>query len=207
MTDLSNSRLSEILLPFGVGTDVALSSSVRAYIDLLLLWNKKISLTSIEGQEEIAKIHFGESFFASSVISMSQGRLADVGSGAGFPGVPIKMLAPELHLSLVESNAKKAAFLCEVVRKLDLKQTEVLNARMETLPPDTSAFDFISARAVGDHEGLLKWAGRHLAPSGKLILFLGADAAEIISHEAAWSWSLKKIPDTRQRVLLVGTPN
>src|ERR1700722_10303866 len=104
MIETSDSRLSEILAPFGVKPDLALFLEMRAYIDLLLAWNRKISLTSIENPAEIVKLHFGESFFANSALSISRGRLADVGSGAGFPGIPIKMLAPDLHLSLIESN-------------------------------------------------------------------------------------------------------
>src|ERR1700722_12678869 len=115
MNTLPDSRLADILAPSGVRPDSELFASIRAYIDVLLLWNKKISLTSIENPDEIAKLHFGESFFAALELSTLEGRLADVGSGAGFPGVPIKMLSPGLDLSLIESNAKKAAFLSEIL--------------------------------------------------------------------------------------------
>jgi 16S rRNA (guanine527-N7)-methyltransferase len=205
MTEISDSRLSEILEGSGIEPEAAPFSAIRAYIDLLLLWNSKISLTTIENPEEIVRLHFGESFFAASILNISQGRLADVGSGAGFPGVPIKMLAPALQLSLIEANAKKAAFLSEVLRKLILKPTEVLNVRMEDLPEGTIPFDFVTARAVGDHKSLLRWARRHLRPSGKLVLFLGADDATELSRERGWSWDQIRIPQSKRRVLLVGS--
>ncbi len=204
---ISDSRLSEILAPSGVEPDAALFSSIRSYIHLLLLWNGKMSLTSIEDPEEIVKLHFGESFFAGNALAIAQGRLADVGSGAGFPGIPVRMRAPALQLTLIESNAKKAAFLSEVLRKLDLRQAEVLNIRMEDVAEETIPFDFITARAVGDHKGLLKWARRHLQASGRLILFVGADDATELSNERNWRWNQIRIPHSRRRVLLVGSPS
>jgi 16S rRNA (guanine527-N7)-methyltransferase len=205
MATLNDSRLTDILNPSGVHPDVELFASIRAYIDLLLLWNKKISLTSIENPEEIARLHFGESFFAASKLSALEGRLADVGSGAGFPGIPIKMLSPGLELSLIESNAKKAAFLSEVLRKLNLKPAEVLNTRMEEISGHFLPYDFITARAVGDHDNLLKWAMRHLNPKGKVGLFLGIDDATKISRGSEWSWNIESIPGSERRVLLIGS--
>lgn len=205
MNALSDDRLERILTPFGVAPDATLFSSIRSYIEILLLWNLKISLTSVEDPEEIARFHFGESFFANSVLPLQSGRLSDVGSGAGFPGIPIKMLSPDLSLFLIESNTKKSAFLNEVLRKVDLRPATVLNARMEDSVATGTLFDFVTARAVGDHDGLLKWAGRHLAPTGRILLFVGSSDADRISRGVRWSWTAKKIPNAKQRVLLIGT--
>jgi 16S rRNA (guanine527-N7)-methyltransferase len=203
----TDSQLGDILAKYGVDVTPGLLVSIQAYTDLLLQWNSKISLTSIENRAEIAKMHFGEAFFAKCALSIDRGWLVDVGSGAGFPGIPIKMLAPALDLSLVESNAKKAVFLSEVIRKLDLSRVEVLNVRMDDLPESMAGIDFITARAVGDHRGLLKWAGRHLTVSGKLVLFLGSADAQDLSEDRDWSWDVVPIPDSDRRVLLVGTPS
>lgn len=204
MNELTDQQLIHALSTFGIHPDSALVDAIGKYVGSLIQWNKKISLTSVEDPAEIVRLHFGESFFASTFISIRYGRLADVGSGAGFPGIPIKMLAPELDVSLIESNAKKAAFLSEIVRKLDLRPVQVLNIRAEHVPEIASGYDFVTARAVGDHRGLLKWAGRHLSSSGRVILFLSADAAINISKEAGWNWSLTQIPGSERRVILDG---
>jgi 16S rRNA (guanine527-N7)-methyltransferase len=208
MTKVSNSEISAILEASGIDIRLhpSLIQGIQTYVNALLLWNRKISLTAIVDPEEIVRLHFVESFFANSISAMSRGRLADVGSGAGFPGIPIKMLEPDLHLSLVEANAKKAAFLSEVIRALNLKPAEVLHSRTEDVPNDTPAFDFITARAVGDYKRLLKWARRHLATSGRVVLFIGSDDASNISRgETSWSWRLERIPYSKKRVLLIGS--
>jgi len=208
MIAISESRISAIIEASGIGLKPcpSLIHGIQSYVSSLLLWNSKISLTAIVDPEEIVKLHFVESFFANSIVKMSRGRLADVGSGAGFPGIPIKMLETNLHLSMIEANAKKCVFLSEIVRKLNLKPVEVLNIRMEDVSDNATPFDFISARAVGDFKQLLKWAGRHLAASGRVILFLGSDDADSVSSDTtSWSWRLERIPNTKQRVLLIGS--
>ena len=124
--------------------------SISTYIDILQHWNARINLTAIRNPEEIVTRHFGESLFAarhlfpssSSAYSTSSAvkgfDLADLGSGAGFPGIPIKLWAPNIALTLIESNQKKATFLRELARALTLTDTNIQTARAETLPPPPS---------------------------------------------------------------------
>src|ERR1700674_1377292 len=86
---------------------------IQRYMKLLLKWNEKINLTAIRDPLEILYRHFCESMFAAAAVPLEGGRLADVGSGAGFPGLPLKIIRAELEVFLVESNAKKATFLAE----------------------------------------------------------------------------------------------
>src|SRR5271155_4420811 len=87
---------------------------IQQYMKLLLAWNDKINLTAIRDPLEILHRHFCESMFGAVAVPVEFGRLADIGSGAGFPGIPMKILRPELELILVESNIKKGTFLAEV---------------------------------------------------------------------------------------------
>jgi 16S rRNA (guanine527-N7)-methyltransferase len=203
---LNDVQFEEILTPFGLRADKVLFSIIRAYIDLLLQWNRKMSLTNIVDPKEIVRLHFGESLFATRLLSFEYGRLADVGSGAGFPGIPIKMTAPGLHLSLIESNRRKAAFLGEVVRKIGVAPVEILNIRAQDLPDENPSFDFITARAVGDHQTMLRWALRHLKPSGKIISFLGLDDSKVLMKNEECSWDVTAIPGSQKRVVLIGSP-
>jgi 16S rRNA (guanine527-N7)-methyltransferase len=193
------------LTPYGITPDRGLRGQIRDYVSLLLLWNHKVSLTSIAKPEDIIRFHFGESFLVAKAVSLENGRLADVGSGAGFPGIPIAMLFPNLQVTLIEANAKKAAFLSEVIRKLGLLNTSVIRARL--LDVESGGFDFITARALGPYEQLVEWAVRSLSRPGRLILWLGEDDAARISEERGWIWQDPvRIPGSRRRVILVGSP-
>ena len=179
---------------------------VRAYIDLLLHWNRRISLTTVTDPSQILRFHFGESLFAIDRIPIRHGRLADVGSGAGFPAVPIRMALEGLQVTLIESNRKKAAFLSEVVRELKLANVQVNSCRMEDLTNRESAFDFVTARAVSIDESVLAWASSVLNRDGKVILWLGQEDSTKISLSGRFRWHPEaKIPETERRVVLVGT--
>ena len=143
--------------------------------------------------------------FAAAKFSILKGRLADVGSGAGFPGLALKIIRPELHVTLIEANAKKSAFLAEVVRDLGLIGVDVLRARYEDLPPGAIQADFIAARAVGRLPQLLEWASGSLSPAGQVVLWLGAQDAENILRVREWNWTGPvPIPRSRRRMLLAG---
>src|SRR5881227_901530 len=94
---------------------------IQRYVKILLSWNDKVNLTAIRDPLEILYRHFCESMFAAVAVPLVAGRLADVGSGGGFPGLPLRIFRPELQVLLIESNIKKATFLAEVVRELDLR--------------------------------------------------------------------------------------
>ena len=203
---VSESQITEGLAPFGVRADDQLRRRIQEYIRLLLLWNQKISLTTVVAPKEIIRLHFGESLFAVEKAAIENGRLADFGSGAGFPGIPIAMVVPDLKVTLIEANQKKAAFLSEVIRTLDLQNVFVLRARMNEATGGLGAFDFITARAVGRHSELTRWSCRFLRPSGKLILWLGEDDAALIRSQDGWDWQATvRVPGSQRRVLLVGS--
>ena len=204
---LSDAEISDSLALYGAAPKAVLCDRIRAYISLLLRWNERISLTTVTDPHEILKFHFGESVFAAPSVPIQFGRLADVGSGAGFPGIPLAMLVTELQVTLIESNLKKASFLSEVIRTLDLPNVSVIRSRMENLQSNLPAFDFVTARAVGAFDDLLAWSASALTPSGKLILWIsGKDAAEI-ARTPEWSWREPiHIPGSRARFLLVGSP-
>jgi 16S rRNA (guanine527-N7)-methyltransferase len=122
-----------------------LLAQLSLYLDLLLKWNARTNLTSIREPEEIVCRHFGESLFTAAHLPACA-TLLDLGSGAGFPGLPIQLAMPYLRVTLAESQHKKASFLREAVRTLGL-QTEVWGARVEGMPADRR-FDVVTLRAV-----------------------------------------------------------
>src|ERR1700682_527473 len=215
-------RISELLQPF-LGTDTAqqpddtLCHNISTYIDILLRWNARINLTAIRNPEEIVTRHFGESLFAArhlfpssspvSSVVKSLPRLADVGSGAGFPGIPLKLWNPRINLTLIESNHKKATFLREIARSLTLTDINVFNGRAEDLLPAQAGFDVVTLRAVEHFEDALQISAALLTPGGKLALLVGSSQQKIASTTLPsflWS-SARPIPQSQSRVLLVGT--
>jgi 16S rRNA (guanine527-N7)-methyltransferase len=117
------------------------------------------------------------------------------------------MAAPSIDLTLIESNVKKATFLSEVIRTLQLDHVTVFHGRMEDIKREIIPFDFLTARALGRHEELLNWAKTHLANSGKIVLWVGEDDANLISRKLGWAWRTPVlIPGSRRRYLLIGSP-
>ena len=205
---LTDALIAETLHSYEVTVSPALCESIRTYIALFLRWNQKIALTTVVDPFKILKFHFGESMFAAGKIPIRHGRLADVGTGPGFPGIPLRMLAPDLNCVLIESNSKKSTFLAEVVRALQLANVSIFRGRMEDYKKSGPGFDFAICRAVGIHDEFLDWSASHLEPQGRAILWLGdQDAAKISTHND-WKWSqILEIPHSDHRVILAGSPN
>ncbi len=131
-------------------------------------------------------------------------RVADLGSGAGFPGIPIKLWAPNTALTLIESNHKKATFLHEVARALTLTDINIQNARAQTLPPAT--FDVVTLRAVERLPDALAAAANLLASSGRLALLIASaqlETARSTLPTLAWAHPIP-IPQSQSRLLLIG---
>jgi len=130
--------------------------------------------------------------------------VADVGSGAGFPGIPIKLWAPSISLTLIESNHKKAMFLREVVRALTLTDVDIRNVRAEALAD--ARFDVVTLRAVERFESILHIAASLLSPGGRLALLIGqAQLPMAQSILPALEWSAFPIPQSAARVMVIAT--
>jgi 16S rRNA (guanine527-N7)-methyltransferase len=202
---ISNRSIQDWITPFHPELTSIQIEQVQKYISLLLLWNQKISLTSIENPQELVSRHFGESFFGAKFIENRVCRLADVGSGAGFPGLALKIVLPKLQVFLIEQDTRKATFLNEVIRALNLADAKVLRSPYEALAPEVSNFDAIIARAVGDHKAILKWAIPRLSEFGQAVLWIGAEDAARLSELPTWKWRLPlALPNSKNRVLLSG---
>jgi len=133
--------------------------------------------------------------------------LADLGSGAGFPGIPIKLYAPHLSLTLIESNHKKATFLREVTRALTLTDINIQSVRAEALPPAT--FDIVTLRAVERFESMLPVGARLVAPQGRLALLIGAsqvDSARATLPHLHWSDPIPFPRSHARAVVIAKTP-
>ena len=204
---LSRDTALELLAPFGVSLSGDEIDNLLIYLELLLRWNRKINLTSIRTPEECITRHFGESFLISKVFPL-EGRLLDIGSGAGFPGLAVKLIAPELEVTLLEPVAKKRAFLKEAARACDLMPVHVVAMRVEEFCRSESAgkFDIITARAVGGLESLVPAAEVLLKPSGIICLWVGIQQIKLVEEAATKVEWFKPvaIPASHDRQILAG---
>ena len=207
MKQLSDDIIDSSLRPYGVTATALLCDQIRTYIDLLMRWNQKTSLTTVTNPIEILRFHFGESLLAAATVPIRHGRLADVGSGAGFPAVPIRMVSEDLNVILIESNQKKATFLEEIVRELRLRQVDVRRCRMADIDLNDARVEFVTARAVGIDNDFLNWSRGSLSPHGSVALWLGDSDAVRISKEKGWNWADPiRIRQSERRVILRGSP-
>ncbi len=200
------STIASLLEPCVTGLTEAQLAQVSAYLELLRKWNARTNLTSVRDANNIVTRHFGESFFAARRLfpaAEAAMRAIDVGSGAGFPGLPLKIYAPALRLVLIESRNKKATFLKEVVRALDLRDVQVFTGRAEDFPDRA---ELVTLRAVERFASVLPVAARLVAPAGRIVLLVGEpqiESAKALLPRFSWSGAVN-VPGSSRRVLLVG---
>ncbi len=217
-------RIAELLHPF-LTSDVGLAKGATAttlsptqlqnistYINVLLRWNAHVNLTAVRHPEEIVTRHFGESLFAARNLfpvpnENRDVQLIDVGSGAGFPGLPIKLWAPHSRMTLIESNQKKVTFLREVIRALNLSDAEVFSGRAEAFDPaGKERADWVTLRAVERFDTILPLAATFSKRSGHLAIFIGkgqVERAHQLTPGVTWGEPLT-IPLSFGRTLILG---
>ena len=155
-------------------------------------------------RQQIVTRHFGESLFAGECLDLAKAStLIDIGSGAGFPALSLKVLAPHLQMTLIESQQKKVAFLREVVRELGMQHVSVLNARAEEQQIEA---DVVTLRAVEKFDNVLPVALKMIAAHGRVCLLIGSKQeqnARMLAPQISWE-KPRTIPGSRERVVLVG---
>ena len=167
-----------------LGLAPALAGPLLAYLALLDRWNRTYNLTAIRDPREMVAKHLLDSLAMHPFAG--DGALADLGTGAGLPGIPLAIAHPGLQVTLVESNGKKARFLREAVRTLKLPNARVAEARIEALDMP-GMFDAITARALATLPLILQLGGHLLKPEGKLLAMKGAvPADEIAALPPGW---------------------
>lgn len=198
-------KIAELLRPFVV-LDSGQLAATSIYLDLLLKWNAKMNLTSVRVPEEMIARHFGESFFAANkLLSAKQGlSVIDLGSGAGFPGLPLAIFAREAQVTLIEANGKKAAFLNEVVSAAKVANVRVVRQRGESY---SASADLVIMRAVEAFARSLPVAVSLTKAGGRLGLMIGASqvgAAKAATPGVVWEDAVP-VPGSESRILLAGT--
>lgn len=205
---LSESQVTELLSPFALALTSGQIGRLLTYLELLLRWNRKVNLTAIRSPQECVTRHFGESLYLSHWSEL-RGKLLDIGSGAGFPGLALRIAFPALAVTLLEPVAKKRAFLKEVARACQMESVVTCGERLEQFlqRQPLPCFDVVTARAVGQLDTLVPLAAECLAVGGHLCLWVSHDqAVDLIRARAPLVWaSPMPLPLSRRREIWVGT--
>jgi 16S rRNA (guanine527-N7)-methyltransferase len=201
----SSEVITRALAEFKIAASGEQVSMIQRYMKMLLAWNEKVNLTAIRDPLEILYRHFCESMYGACALSVENCRLADVGSGGGFPGIPLKIARPDLQIFLIESNVKKATFLAEVIRELGFSDVRVLVSRYEELGEEVAPLDYVCSRALGEFAPFLAWAGSERIAAKEVVLWIGTRDLEEIKKVVGWEWREPiTVPNSLRRLLLVG---
>ena len=202
---ISEETIRRAMGEFQISVNEQQVALIQHYMAILQRWNEKVNLTAIRNPLEILYRHFCESMFGASAIPVDKGRLADIGSGPGFPGIPLKIARSELDLALVESNIKKGTFLAEVVRELGLTGTRVVISRYEELGEEVAPLDVVCSRAVGEFVPFLEWAASPKVGAAQVALWIGGRDLDEVRKSKQWEWREPiLVPQSLQRYILIG---
>lgn len=161
------------------------------YAALVEHWSGRHNLVRFSSREELVQRHILDALAATSLLR-GNGRLLDIGSGAGLPGVPLLAVRPQWGGVLLEPRQKRWAFLKTVVRELGL-EAEVLRSRYQDLG-ESPPFDLVTVRAVGGHEELLEWARDRLTPAGEVVVWTTIDGEAALEAVAGWRVLSSRLP-------------
>ena len=190
--------LIETAAQIGVTMDDYELNSFLIYYRELITWNRRINLISENSVQEIVRRHFVDSLIPMHYLNRQDGFLIDLGSGGGFPGVPLKIMRPEMHVCLVDSSRKKTSFLSHLSVILHLNKTEVIRGRIEDIVADSrfsGTFDTVISRAAFKLSQLLVFSSYLLRQGGQLIAMKGANLqkefipAERIATQVGMEWN------------------
>jgi 16S rRNA (guanine527-N7)-methyltransferase len=175
-------------------------------LDELERWNRRFNLTAIRDRDAMLTAHIEDSLAARPLLRGA--RILDVGTGAGFPGLPLAIVEPERQFVLVDSNNKKVQFVQHAARLLGLDNVEVIRARTEDYAPG-DRFDTVIARAVATLARLLEIAGHHVGEDGVFVALKGRYPAEELEQvPSGWEYTVAELPvpglesGTRHAVLM-----
>jgi 16S rRNA (guanine527-N7)-methyltransferase len=203
MHDMHDKRLNDLLkkglIELGFMPSEEQTNAFMTYLSELKKWNKAYNLTGLKEDKDIIIKHFFDSLLYLKTLLEGKIRVADVGSGAGFPGLPIKIIRPEIEMYLIEPSRKKAAFLKHIIRQLGLKKAEVIEKRIEEIRANqelTELVDVAVTRALFSIKDFMKKASHIVKEGGTLILNKGPKVDE----------ELKKLQDVKYEILPINLP-
>lgn len=192
MTDICHEKLLQGLSALNLPLAEPQIDALLRFIQLIAKWNKAYNLTAVRDQEEMVNLHILDSL--AILPHIKPPRVADIGTGAGLPGIPLAICLPDCRFTLVDSNSKKTRFVQQAVLELGLKNVEVMHSRVEVFRPE-QAFSTVITRAFASMPDILKLTGHLLADDGLLLAMKGQQPdQELAEISSAYSVIPIKVP-------------
>ena len=195
------SELEAAILSFGIPalTDDQMIRLVRHY-SMLCRWNQRLNLTRITEPGEAARLHYAESLFGARFISGAH-TLLDIGSGAGFPAIPLAVARPDVQVTALEANQKKSLFLKEAKDELGLVNLKVVTARLEEV--DWAGYELLTSRALDRAEAVLPMVIERLPAQQRLMLYCGPDLVATLEGQVECQIETHPIPHSEARIIAI----
>ena len=175
-------------------------SQLARHYSMMCRWNQRLNLTRITEPHEAARLHYAESLFGASFIAGAR-TLLDIGSGAGFPAIPVAVVRPDVHVTALDANHKKSLFLKEVKDELGLNNLKVVTSRLEEL--DWTDYELLMSRALDSAEKLFPSVVERLSLRQRLMLFCGPDLIAKLEREVNCKIESNSIPNSQTRLICV----
>ncbi|MCS6886309.1 MAG: 16S rRNA (guanine(527)-N(7))-methyltransferase RsmG [Acidobacteriota bacterium] len=191
--------LRQLLAGQRINLDEGQIDLLEKHYQLVLKWNSATSLTTITSPKDAALLHYFESIFASTFVFSAATSLVDIGSGAGFPGVPMAIALPKIQVTVVDSDRKKVEFLKECRRRLGLKNLHVVRSRFQDLE---QSYEVYTCRAIEKFRQRVEQILELASQAEQVMLFLSTDAAKSISSERL-AKRIQAVPYCRNRAILL----
>jgi 16S rRNA (guanine(527)-N(7))-methyltransferase RsmG len=197
------SELEMALSRLGIGAlSEAQAGNLAKHYSMLCEWNRRVNLTRITGPEDAARLHYADSLFGGGFIKGAR-TLLDIGSGAGFPAIPLAVLRPDVNVTALEANQKKSLFLNEAKDALGLRNFKVATARVESF--DWAAFDLLTSRALDRAEAVLPSLIGRLSAGQRFMLYCAPDLLAKLARRFASTCEVEThaVPETEARLIAI----
>ena len=180
-------------------------SQLMKHYAMLRRWNQKINLTRISAAQDAAKYHYAESLYGVQFIA-GERTILDIGSGAGFPAIPLAVARPEVEVTALEANHKKAIFLMEAKDELQLANLKIVTARLEEI--DWSGYEMLTSRALDRADAVFPSVIERLSPRQRLMLYCATDLIAKFEREVSLKCRIETHPlrDGERRIIAIVTP-
>jgi 16S rRNA (guanine527-N7)-methyltransferase len=176
-----------------------------AHYEMMIVWNRHTNLTRIVNPQDAARLHYGESLFGARFVGEAK-KVLDIGSGAGFPAIPLAVMLSDVEITALEANQKKALFLQEAKEALKLENFRVARARVEAF--DLGEFDLLTSRALDRAEDVMPQVLKKMRAPQRLMLYCAPDMVDHLKNHISEEYKIEvhKIPESQSRLIAIFSP-